>query len=105
MAVQIKIHGNNFLIISIFATNSQSKRRKLWIWIKEKSLGREMILCGDFNRGDEKGLEEWDVVKIDGTLADACELTREGDNEYAWSKVFVGGRKETNRLENVYITH
>lgn len=63
-----------------------------------------MVLCGDFSRGDEENLVEWDQLRTENTLADACELDEGGDKGYTWSRIFAGGRRETNRIYKIYVS-
>lgn len=48
-------------------------------YINTTRLGREIFLCGEFNKGDKEGLEEWDHLSMEGALIDYCELEGGGD--------------------------
>lgn len=105
VAIEVEWRNQHLLIVSVYAPNLPSARCELWRWLKGRLLDREAILCGDFNKGDEEGSQDWKELAEHNQLVDVASWV-DGDvaSIPTWSRITQKGVLTQSRLDKFYAT-
>lgn len=106
LGLEVRRMGLVWLLISVYAPNEKEERKCLWEWIGDRVLGREVLLVGDLNRGDEEHTDEWNRLSGLLKLEDVVNLAGEnGDQGPTWSRISQAGIVTRSRLDKCYASN
>lgn len=103
MEMEFSREGRSWVTISTYVPNLRLEREALWAWLLPRVEGRDILLCGDLNRGDEEQLKSWSNLADALCLVDvAMQCNGKGNTSYTWSRIKQDGTRELSRLDKIY---